>query len=160
MGFFGKVYDGIKRIGGKIKEGVKWIGSKLSPIYNKAKEMVENNPLLNEAWQKLRNIEIKGVSVGDALDKAKSLFTGAHNTIVDSKNAGDFLKRSAQLAGDMGGGGGVLAQAGLQTLSQTKDPREIASRIIRDPQQSLSIAKRLISGPVEGRIQAYRDLAT
>ena len=90
MGFFGKVYDGIKRIGGKIKEGVKWIGSKLSPIYNKAKEMVENNPLLNEAWQKLRNIEIKGVSVGDALDKAKALFTGAHNTIVDSRNAGDF----------------------------------------------------------------------
>jgi hypothetical protein len=93
MGFFGKIWDGIKNIGQKVKEGTKWLGQKAKDIYAKGKEIVENNPVIQKVWNTLRNIEIPklGISAGSLMDTIKGTAEAAHDTITGSGDVGDVL---------------------------------------------------------------------
>lgn len=113
MGFFGKIFGGVKRLGNKVAGGVKYLGTKVADIGKTGYNFVYDN----------------SKQIGDIAGKVGSV-------------AGAISKGATMLAGGLSATGiGVPLAAGLTTLAGVSKGVSLAAGGVRAGTGALELAK-------------------
>jgi len=113
MGFFGKIFGGVKRLGQKIGEGVKYLGTKTADIGKTGYNFIYDN----------------SKQIGDIAGKVSTI-------------AGAVSKGATMLAGGLSATGiGVPLAAGLTTLAGISKGVSLGAGAVRAGTGALELAK-------------------